>query len=79
VVAGSAGHNWPRLVIHSYTVKHPWEEIFLLRRWCGTGIGCPEKLWLPTPEGDQGQVGWGPGQPDVVGGNPVHSRELDDL
>lgn len=24
----------------------------------------------------QGQDGWGPGQPDVVGGNPAHSRGI---
>ena len=29
--------------------------------------GCPEKLWCPIPGGAQGQVGWGPGQPELVG------------
>jgi len=29
--------------------------------------GCPEKLWCPIPGGAQGQVGWGPGQPQPVG------------
>ena len=33
---------------------------------------CPEKLWCPIPGGAQGQVGWGPGQPELVGGSPVH-------
>ena len=28
---------------------------------------CPEKLWCPIPEGTQGQVGWGPGQPELAG------------
>jgi len=28
---------------------------------------CPEKLWCPTPGVAQGQVGWGPGQPELVG------------
>jgi len=28
---------------------------------------CPEKLWCPIPGGTQGQVGWGPGQPELVG------------
>ena len=34
--------------------------------------GCP---------GVQSQVGWGPEQPDLVGGNPAHGRrlEVDDL
>ena len=35
---------------------------------------CPEKLWCPIPGGTQGQVGWGPGQPELVGGSPAHSR-----
>ena len=29
------------------------------------GCGCP------VPGGVQGQVGWGPGQPDLVGGSPA--------
>lgn len=34
-----------------------------------------------TPGSPQGWVAWGPGQPDLVGGSPAHSRgvELDDL
>ena len=32
---------------------------------------CPEKLWCPIPGGAQGQVGWGPGQPELVGGSPA--------
>jgi len=34
----------------------------------GAGTGCPEKLWCPIPGGVQRQVGWGPGQPDLVVG-----------
>ena len=33
---------------------------------------CPEKLWCPIAGGAQGQVGWGPGQPEMVGGSPAH-------
>ena len=35
----------------------------------------------PIPGGIQGQVGWGPGQPELVGGSSAHGRELelDDL
>ena len=33
-----------------------------------------EKLWCPIPGGAQGQVGWGPGQPELVGGSPAHGR-----
>ena len=36
------------------------------------GPGCPEKLWCPIPGGAQGQVGWGPRQPELVGGSPAH-------
>jgi len=28
----------------------------------------------PIPAGTQGQVGWGPGQPELVGGSPAHGR-----
>jgi len=31
----------------------------------------------PIPRGAQGQVRWGPGQPDLVAGNPAHSRGLE--
>jgi len=31
-----------------------------------TGIGCPEKLWVPIPGGVEGQVGWDPVQPGLV-------------
>jgi len=37
-----------------------------LRGWRGTGAGCTERLRIPGHI--QGQVGWGPGQPDPVGG-----------
>jgi len=39
-----------------------------LRYW----HSCPEKLWCPIPGGTQGQVGWGPGQSELVGGSPAH-------
>ena len=29
------------------------------------------------PGGAQDQVGWGPGQPELVGGSLAHSRELE--
>jgi len=31
----------------------------------------------PIPGGAQGQLGWGPGQPEPVGGNPAHGRGLE--
>lgn len=39
------------------------------------GCGCP------VPGGVQDQVGWGPGQPELVGGNEptAGEQELDDL
>jgi len=35
------------------------------------GCGCP------ISGGIQGQVGWDPGQPDLVSGNRAHSRGLE--
>ena len=42
---------------------------------------CPERCGCPIPGDIQGQVGWGLGQPELVGGSPDHGRqlELDDL
>ena len=37
---------------------------------------CPEKLWCPIPGSAQGWIGWGPGQPDVVGCSPAHGWGL---
>jgi len=34
-------------------------------------------LWMPHPWRCQGQVGWSPGQPELVGGSPVHGRRLE--
>jgi len=28
----------------------------------------------PIPGGVQGQVGWGPGQPYILGGSPAHGK-----
>ena len=42
----------------------------LLRGWRSTGYRCPNR------GGIQGQVKWGPGQPDLVGGKPAQGREL---
>jgi len=36
------------------------------QRSCGCTLG-----------GVQGQLGWGSGQPDVVGGNPTHGSRLE--
>jgi len=39
---------------------------------------CPKSCGCPIPGGVQGQVGWGPGQSDLVldlvVGNPAHGR-----
>ena len=34
----------------------------------------PRLLWCPIPGGAQGQAEWGPGQPELVGGEPTHGR-----
>ena len=41
-----------------------------------SGTGCPEKLWVREciPGGAQGQVGWGPGHPELMGDSPAHGR-----
>ena len=31
----------------------------------------------PTPGGTQGQVGWGPGQPEIAGDDPTHGMGLE--
>ena len=37
---------------------------------------CPESCGAPSLE-VQGQVGWGPGQPELVGDSPAHGRGLE--
>lgn len=43
---------------------------------CGEALaqGAQGSCECPIPEGIKDQVGWGPGQPDLVGGSPNHSR-----
>lgn len=50
-------------------------ENSLLRGWWGTGIACPDKLWILHHGGPQAQVGQCLSQPDLVGGKPAQSRE----
>ena len=47
-----------------------WGKFFsqrVVRRW----HSCPVKLWCPIPGGAQGQVGWGPGQPQLGSIEPM--------
>ena len=37
---------------------------------------CPESCGCPIPAGTQGQAGWGPGWPELLGGIPALSRRL---
>jgi len=40
---------------------------FFIERAVRCWHSSPEKLWCSIPGGTQGQVGWGPGQPELVG------------
>ena len=42
---------------------------------------CPDCPGFPIPGSIQGWVGWGPGQPELLRGNPAHTTglELDGL
>ena len=51
-------------------------QITVLRREDSTEMGCPEKSWCPMPGGAQGQIGWGPGQSHLAGGQPNHGQGL---
>ena len=53
----------------------------LLREWWGTSTAAQRDSGFPIPGCAQGQIGWGPGQPDLMSGNTAHSKELelDDL
>ena len=37
---------------------------------------CPERCGCPNPEGARCQVGWGPGQPQLLSGSTAHGRGL---
>jgi len=41
-----------------------------------SGQAAQRSCGCPIPGGVQGQVGWGPKQPDLVGGSPDNSRKL---
>jgi len=49
----------------------------LLRGQWGSGTAAQRSCGCSIPGGVQGQVGWGPGQPELVGGNSSHSRGLE--
>ena len=42
----------------------------------GTGIAAQRSCGAPSLEA-QGQVGWGPGQPELVGSSPSHGMGLE--
>ena len=47
------------------------EDDKVLKQFAQKGWGCP------ISGGSQGQVGWDPGQPDLVAGNLAHSRGVE--
>ena len=53
---------------------------FSLRGYRGTGKGCQRSYGCPISRGVQGQVGWDPGQPDLLFdlavGNPVWNQVM---
>ena len=53
-----------------------WGNSLLREQW-GPGTAAQRNCGCPIPEGIQGQVGWGPGQPKLIGGNPTHWREAE--
>ena len=63
--------------------SNTWRRFFtqrVMRHWnrLSRVAGQPH-CGCPIPGGVQGWIGWGPGQPGLVGGNPAHSTvvELD--
>ena len=46
---------------------------FLTQWWWSTSTGCSESCGCHIPRGAQGQVGWAPGQPELVGAT-AHNR-----
>jgi len=48
----------------NYLLRGDGAQQYAAQRSCG----------CPIPEGIQSQVGWGPGQLHLVGGNPIHGR-----
>jgi len=45
----------------------------MMRQW----HSCPREAVVPHPWRCQGQVGWGTGQPQLVGSSPAHGRRLE--
>ena len=82
--ATAAARNWGARRQHVKGCIQPWSLAQIWDLLCLTGwvlqlpphpVGfswhcCPESCGCPIPAGTQGQVGWGPGQPELVGGQP---------
>ena len=47
-------------------------SFILLRGWYALAQAAQRSCGCPIPGGIQGQVGWGFGQPDLLGGSPAH-------
>ena len=50
------------------------EKMFYLKGSEALGQAAQRSFGCPIPGGIEGQVGWGPGQTDLVSGNPAHGR-----
>jgi len=64
-------HHFLWILVRLTGLSFPGSSLFtqrVVRQQNRTAVGAP------IPVGGQGQVIWGPGQPDVVSSNPAHSR-----
>ena len=54
-------------LIQQLTAHQPFSSRFVACRTLGSeALAQLPREWMPHPRGDQGQIGWGPGQPDLV-------------
>ena len=72
MIRGALRARWGLLRKEGVGVGFLWRCVWwTLTCWvCGDGFRpwhCCPGLWCPIPGGAQGRVGWGPGQPELVG------------
>ena len=81
--SSASGHTFTLFCSHGGQgdrVVRPWHRLHFLslhsehQRVVRPWYCCPESCGCPIPGGVQGQAGWGPGQPDLVGYNQ-HTAE----